>query len=418
MTTERRVVVTGIGVLTPVGNDLKTFWQSLKSGVSGIGPITSFDVSEYDCRIAGEVRDFNATPFFKNPKDVRRNDRYCQFAMAAAKMAVADAGIDPAKVEDSDRFGVVIGSGIGGLQTLENQHTTLMNKGPSRVSPFTIPMLIANMASGLVSMEFGLRGPNFATVSACATACHALGEAWRMIRFDEADAFLAGGAEATIVPLGIAGFAAMKALSTRNDEPTKASRPFDRDRDGFVMGEGAGVIVLEELEHARKRGAKIYCELAGYGLSADAYHITSPLPDGEGAARCMRMALEKAGINADEVDYINVHGTSTGLGDICETKAVKAVFGERAKNGLILSSTKSMTGHLLGAAGSVEMAACIMTIRDGIVPPTINLDNPDPECDLDYVPHTAREKKVRVVLNNSFGFGGHNATLVAKQFVG
>jgi len=278
--------------------------------------------------------------------------------------------------------------------------------------------MISNMASGFVSMEFGLQGPNFATVSACATACHALGEAWRMIRYDEADAFLAGGAEATIVPLGVGGFAAMKALSTRNDDPTRASRPFDKDRDGFVMGEGAGVLLIEELEHARRRGARIYCEIVGYGLSADAYHMTSPLPEGEGAVRCMRMALSKAGINAEDVDYVNAHGTSTGIGDICETKAIKTIFGEHAKNGLLVSSTKSMTGHLLGAAGSVETAVCAMAINDSIVPPTINLDNPDPECDLDYVPHTAREKKVRIALNNSFGFGGHNATLIVREFLG
>ncbi len=415
---ERRVVVTGIGVVTPLGNDLPTFWNNCKNGVSGIDRITAFDVADYDCKIAGEVKSFEPAKFFKNPKDVRRTDRYTQFAMAAAKMAFSDASIELEKMGDLTRFGVVIGSGIGGLKTLGDQHTTLMNKGPGRVSPFMIPMMISNMASGLVSMEFGLRGPNFATVSACATACHAIGEAWRMIRFDEADAFLAGGAEATIVPLGIAGFASMKALSTRNDEPQRASRPFDRDRDGFVMGEGAGILVIEELEHARKRGAHIYCEIAGYGLSADAYHMTSPLPEGEGAMRCMQTALEKGGINLNEVDYVNAHGTSTGLGDICETKAIKALFGDRAKNGLIVSSTKSMTGHLLGAAGSVEMAVCAMAIRDGIIPPTINLDNPDPECDLDYVPHTAREKKVRVAVNNSFGFGGHNATLVAKEFVG
>jgi 3-oxoacyl-[acyl-carrier-protein] synthase II len=281
-----------------------------------------------------------------------------------------------------------------------------------------IPMLISNMASGFVSMEFGLQGPNFATVSACATACQAIGEAWRMIRLDEADAFLTGGAEATVIPLGVGGFAAMKALSTRNDEPTRASRPFDRDRDGFVMGEGAGVILIEELQHALRRNAPIYCEIAGYGLSADAYHMTSPLPEGEGAARCMRMAMEKARIRPEEVDYVNAHGTSTGVGDICETKAIKAVFGDHARNGLLVSSTKSMTGHLLGAAGSVETAACALAIRDSIVPPTINLDNPDPECDLDYVPHKAREKKVRVALNNSFGFGGHNATLIVREYVG
>jgi len=418
MTSERRVVITGVGLITPLGNDLVTFWNNIKNGVSGIERITAFDPSEFDCQIAGEAKNFNPVAYFKNPKDVRRTDRFTQLGMAAAKLAFEDAAVDPDKIADLTRFGVIIGSGIGGLKTLEDQHTILMNKGPSRVSPFMIPMMISNMASGLVSMEFGLQGPNFATVSACATACHAIGEAWRMIRFDEADAFLAGGTEAAVISLGIAGFSAMKALSTRNDEPHRASRPFDRDRDGFVMSEGAGVLVLEELEHARKRGANIYCEIAGYGLSADAYHITSPLPDGEGAARCMRMALDKGGINPDEVDYVNAHGTSTGLGDVCETKAIKAVFGDRAKNGLLVSSTKSMTGHLLGAAGGVEMAACVMAIKEGIVPPTINLDNPDPDCDLDYVPHTAREKKVRIAVNNSFGFGGHNATLIAKEFLG
>ena len=418
MTSERRVVITGIGILGPCGNDLDTFWTNIKNGVSGIDRIMAFDCTEYDCQIAGELKGFNAVEHFKNPKDVRRTDRYTQVAMAAAKMAVADAGVEPDKIADLTRFGVVVGSGIGGLKTLEDQHTILMNKGPNRMSPFMIPMMINNMASGLISMEFGLQGPNFATVSACATACHAVGEAWRMIRGGEADAFLAGGSEAAVIPLGIGGFAAMKALSRRNDEPQRASRPFDKDRDGFVMGEGAGVVVLEELEHARKRGAKIYCELAGYGLSADAYHMTSPPSDGEGAVRCMKMALDRAGINTDEVDYVNAHGTSTGLGDVCETKAIKALFGDRAKNGLLVSSTKSMTGHLLGAAGAVELAICVMAMREGIVPPTINLDNPDPECDLDYVPHKAREAKVRVAVNNSFGFGGHNATLVAKEFVG
>ena len=417
MSIERKVVITGIGVITPVGKDLVSFWDSLKNGRSGIDRITAFDAGCFDCKIAGEVRDFNATPFFNNPKDVRRTDRFTQFGMAAAKMALADSGMDLSKV-DLTRFGTVVGSGIGGLTTLCDQYSILMNKGPNRVSPFTIPMMISNMASGLISMELGLAGPNFATTSACATACHAVGEAWRMIQHGEADIFLCGGAEATIVPIGVAGFAAMKALSTRNDEPQRASRPFDKDRDGFVMGEGAGVLVLEELEHAKRRGARIYCELAGYGLSADAYHMTSPLPEGEGAARCMRMALEKSGINPAEVDYVNAHGTSTGLGDICETKAIKAVFGAHAKNGLLVSSTKSMTGHLLGAAGSVELTACIMAICEGIIPPTINLDEPDPECDLDYVPKVAREHKVRVAVNNSFGFGGHNATLVAKAFEG
>jgi 3-oxoacyl-[acyl-carrier-protein] synthase II len=405
-----------MGVVTPLGLDLNTFWANLIKGVSGIERVTAFDVTDYDCKIGGEVKNFVPQQYFKNPKDARRTDRYTQMAMAAAKMALEDSGIDLTNLQDLTRFGVVVGSGIGGLKTLEDQHTILMTKGPGRISPFMIPMMINNMASGLISMEFGLAGPNFATTSACATACHAIGEAWRMIRFGEADAFLAGGAEATIVPLGLAGFGAMKALSTRNDEPHRASRPFDKDRDGFVMGEGAGIIVLEELEHAKKRGARIYCELAGYGLSADAYHMTSPLPEGEGAARCMRNALEAAEINPNEVDYVNAHGTSTPIGDVCETKAVKAVFGDHAKNGLLVSSTKSMTGHLLGAAGAVEMAACVMAINTGIVPPTINLDNPDEQCDLDYVPHKAREKSIRVAANNSFGFGGHNATLLARKF--
>jgi len=416
MNNERRVVITGLGLVTPVGSDLPAFWSNLTSGVSGIGPITAFDTTEFTCRIAGEVKDFDPLLYFKNSKDARHADRYTHFAMAAARKALDDGGLDPAAYPDPPRFGCIIGSGIGGLKTLSDQHTILMNKGPGRLSPFMIPMLISNMASGLVSMEFGLQGPNFATVSACATACHAIGEAWRMIRSDEADAFLTGGAEATVIPLGVGGFAAMKALSTRNDEPTRASRPFDRDRDGFVMGEGAGVILIEELQHALRRGARIYCEIAGYGLSADAYHMTSPLPEGEGAVRCMRMAMEKARIQPADVDYVNAHGTSTGVGDICETKAIKTLFGHHARNGLLVSSTKSMTGHLLGAAGSVETAACALAIRDSIVPPTINLDNPDPECDLDYVPHKAREKKVRVALNNSFGFGGHNATIIVREY--
>jgi 3-oxoacyl-[acyl-carrier-protein] synthase II len=417
MTQERRVVITGLGVVTPLGNDLQTFWSNITSGTSGIGPIQQFDATDYDCKIAGEVRDFEANKYYKNAKDIRRSDRYTQFAMAASKIALQDGNMDPTSYAAPDRFGCIIGSGIGGLKSLADQHTILITKGPSRISPFMIPMMISNIASGFVSMEYGLQGPNFATVSACATACHAIGEASRMIRYDEADIFLCGGAEATVIPLGIGGFGAMKALSTRNDEPTKASRPFDRDRDGFVMGEGAGILLIEELQHALKRGAPIYCEIAGYGLSADAFHMTSPLPDGEGASRCMRMAMDKGRINADEVDYINAHGTSTGVGDICETKAIKATFGEHAHNGLVVSSTKSMTGHLLGAAGSVETAVCALAIRDSIVPPTINLDNPDPECDLDYVPHKAREKKVRIAVNNSFGFGGHNATIIVREYV-
>jgi 3-oxoacyl-[acyl-carrier-protein] synthase II len=410
----RRVVITGLGVTTPVGNDLETFWSNLKNGVSGIRKIQAFDTTGYDCQIAGEVRDFEPKKFFKNPKDVRRTDRFAQLAMAAAKISMQDSGIDLVRV-NRDRFGVLISSGIGGLKTLEEQFSTLMNKGPQRVSAFTIPMLISNMASGVISMEFGLRGPNMCIVTACATSNNAIGESWRMIKFGDGDIFLAGGSEAPIVELGLAGFSAMKALSRRNDEPERASRPFDRDRDGFVMSEGAGVVVVEELEHAKARGAKIYCELAGYGLSADAYHMTAPPEDGEGAARAMKMALDHARISPNEVDYINAHATSTGLGDISETHAVKAVFGERAHK-IPISSTKSMTGHLLGGAGAVETAVCALSIRDGVIPPTINLENPDPLCDLDYTPNKAKEKKVRVAMNNSFGFGGHNATVVATVF--
>jgi 3-oxoacyl-[acyl-carrier-protein] synthase II len=410
----RRVVITGMGVVTPVGNDLETFWKNLRNGVSGIELISAFDPSSYDCRIAGEVRNFEPKDYFKNPKDARRTDRYSHLAMAASKMALQDGGVDLEKV-NRQRFGALISSGIGGLKTLEDQISNLLTKGPSRVSPFTIPMLISNMASGLVSMEYGLQGPNFCIVTACATSNNAIGESWRIIKFGDADIFLAGGAEASIVPIGLAGFAQMKALSTRNDEPHRASRPFDKDRDGFVMGEGAGVLVVEELEHAKARGARIYCELTGYGLSADAHHMTAPPPDGEGAVRAMKMALDHAGVTPDQVDYVNAHATSTGLGDVCETRAIKTVFGEYAKK-VSISATKSMTGHLLGGAGAVETAACVLAMRDSIIPPTINLENPDPECDLDYTPNVAREKKIRIAVNNSFGFGGHNATLVTAEF--
>ncbi|MFZ9931649.1 MAG: beta-ketoacyl-ACP synthase II [Chthoniobacterales bacterium] len=410
---ERRVVITGIGVISPVGNDLGTFWESLKAGRSGIGRITAFDPGKFDCQIAGEVQGFEPVPFFKTPKDVKRTDRYTQLAVAAARMGLDDSGLDLAGT-DLDRAGVMIGSGVGGLSTMEEQVTKLATRGPDRTSPFMIPMMISNMASGFISMEHGLRGPNMAIVTACATANHCMGEAWRIIKFGDADVMVTGGSEACVVPVGIAGFAAMRALSVRNDAPERASRPFDQDRDGFVMGEGAGVLILEEYEHAKKRGAKIYCEVAGYGLTADAYHMSAPLPEGEGAARCMAMAMRHAKVNPEEVDYINAHGTSTPVGDVCETKAVKRAFGGHAKEGLAVSSTKSMTGHLLGAAGAVEMAACVMTIRDGVVPPTINLDNPDPECDLDYVPNTAREKKVKVAISNSFGFGGHNSSLLIR----
>jgi 3-oxoacyl-[acyl-carrier-protein] synthase II len=406
-----------MGVFTPVGNDVETFWQNLVAGRSGIGPITHFDPSAFDCRFAGEVRGFDGAGCFKKKKEVNRTDRFTQLAIAAAKQALADAGITE-PIGDPERFGCMIGSGIGGLKTTEDQHTVLMNKGPGRLSPFMIPMLIGNMASGMVSMEFGLQGPNYATVSACATSAHSIGEAWRMIRDGDADAFVAGGSEATIVPLGIGGFCAMKALSTRNEDPTAASRPWDKDRDGFVMGEGAGIVVLEELEHAKKRGARIYGEIAGYGLTSDAYHMSAPLPNHEQAQRSMRMALAKAGLNPTDVNYVNAHGTSTPVGDIAEVRAVKAVFGDHARGGLLVSSTKSMTGHLLGAAGAVETVVCLKAINTGVIPPTINLHTPGEECDLDFVPHTAREHKVKVALNNSFGFGGHNVSLVARAFEG
>jgi 3-oxoacyl-[acyl-carrier-protein] synthase II len=334
--------------------------------------------------------------------------------MAASKKAMADAGLD-GPCGDPERFGVILGSGIGGLKSLEDQHTNLITKGPGRISPFMIPMMISNMASGLVSMEYGLQGPNFAPVSACATSAHAVGEAWKMIRDGDGDIFIAGGSEAAIVPLGLGGFGAMKALSTRNNEPTRASRPFDKGRDGFVMGEGAGVLILEELEHAQKRGARIYGEILGYGLTADAYHMTSPLPNGEGAQRCMRMALTKAKLNPTDVDYINAHGTSTPVGDMCEVRAIKAVFGDHIRK-VSVSSSKSMTGHLLGAAGAVESIVCTMAINSGVIPPTINLEDPEEECDLDCTPNTARERPVRIALNNSFGFGGHNACLVLGAF--
>jgi 3-oxoacyl-[acyl-carrier-protein] synthase II len=406
-----------MGVVTPVGNDLETFWNNLTAGRSGIGPITHFDVSQYDCRIAGEVRDFDPKEQFKAKKDVNRTDRFTQLAIGAAKRAMEDAGLT-GPIGDPERFGCMIGSGIGGLKTTEDQHTILMNKGPGRLSPFMIPMLIGNMASGMVSMEYGLQGPNYATVSACATSAHSVGEAWRLIREGDADAFVAGGSEAAIVPLGIGGFAAMRAMSTRNDDPAAASRPWDKDRDGFVMGEGAGILVLEELEHAKNRGARIYGEIVGYGLTSDAYHMSAPLPNHEQAQRSMRIALAKAGLNTTDVNYINAHGTSTPIGDVAEVRAVKAVFGDHARNGLLVSSTKSMTGHLLGAAGAVETVVCLKSINTGVIPPTINLHTPGEECDLDFVALTAREAKVKVALNNSFGFGGHNVSLVVRAFEG
>ncbi len=413
---KRRVVVTGIGAVSPLGNDAASTWESMKQGRSGIGLIESMDTTDYSVKIGGEVKDFDHQPYFANPKDARRMDRYAHLCIAAAQMALTDSGLNECDHLDRNRVGVMLGSGIGGLGTLEQNHTSLLQKSPSRVSPFTIPMMISNIASGVFSMEHGFGGPNMAIVTACATSNHSIGEAWRMIKFGDADAFVAGGSEAAIYPMGVAGFGNMKALSTRNDEPTRASRPFDCGRDGFVMGEGAGVVVLEELEHAKKRGATILAELTGYGLSADAYHLTSPHPEGSGAARCMDMALKHAGRNPEEVQYVNAHGTSTPQGDICETKAIKKSFGPWAKEGLVVSSTKSMTGHLLGAAGGIEILACINALREGVIPPTINLEDQDPECDLDYCANTAREIEVKAALSNSFGFGGHNASLLVEKF--
>ena len=411
----RRVVVTGLGALTPLANDFPQTWSRLIRGESGIAPVTAFDTTGYDCRIAGEVRNFDPAPAFKNPKDVRRTDRYTHLAMAAAGEAWKDAGLETATL-DLDRAGVLVGSGIGGLRTLEEQHTLLRDRGPKKVSPFMIPMMINNIASGHISMHFGLRGPNFAIVSACATATHSIGEGWRLIRESEADLIIAGGSEAAVVGLGLSGFGAMKALSTRNEEPTRASRPFDRGRDGFVLSEGAGVIILEEYEHAKKRSARIYGEILGYGATADAYHLTAPAPEGAGAARAMRIALQHAKLNPEQVDYINAHGTSTPQGDICETQAIKSVMGAHAKK-VAVSSTKSSLGHLLGAAGSVEMAICLKALETNLLPATINLEEPDPECDLDYIPLKPREQKAKIVMNNSFGFGGHNACIVASRLV-
>jgi 3-oxoacyl-[acyl-carrier-protein] synthase II len=410
---ERRVVITGMGIVSPVGNDLVTFWDNLTHGRSGIGLITLFDTAQYDCKIGGESKGFEAKSYFKDVKDARRADRYIQLGMAASKMALEDSGLDLEKI-DADRFGVMVGSGIGGLQTLETNHTQLITKSPSRVSPFTIPMMISNMASGMISMEFGLKGPNMSIVTACATANNNIGEAWRMIKFGDADGFVCGGAEAAILPMGYSGFGNMRALSTRNDEPQRASRPFDVNRDGFVMGEGAGVVVIEEYEHAKARGATIYCELAGYGVSADAYHLSAPHPEGEGAARCMKMALKHSKLNPEQVGYVNAHATSTPMGDICEVRAIKSTFGDHAKNGLLVSSTKSMTGHMLGAAGGAELIASVLAMKNGLIPPTINVENQDPECDVDCVPNVAREAKITAALSNSFGFGGHNASVLIK----
>jgi 3-oxoacyl-[acyl-carrier-protein] synthase II len=410
------VVVTGLGVVTPLGNDLATFWQRLIAGECGIDRITSFDATGFDTQIAGEVKGLDLTPAFPSPKEIRRTDRFSQYGVHAGWQALQDTGADFDKL-NRDEIGVILGSGIGGLETTTAQVKVLLERGPGRLSPFMIPMLIGNMASGLFSMYNQLRGPNFATCSACATANHAIGEAWRTLKMGEAVMMFAGGCEAAIVPIGVGGFCAMRAMSTRNDDPKRSSRPFDKQRDGFVMGEGAGVLALEELEHAKRRGAKIYCEIVGYGNTADAHHLTAPAPDGEGAARCMKVALRTGGLNPTDISYINAHGTSTPQGDACETMAIKTVFGDYARK-VAVSSTKGATGHMLGAAGAVEMTACVLAIKHGIVPPTINYEYPDPDCDLDYVPNTAREMPVNAIVNNSFGFGGHNSTITAKKFVG
>src|SRR5215831_3336490 len=406
-----RVFVTGAGVISPVGNDMETCWKALIAGCSGAGPITRFDTSRYDTRFACEVKNF-AVDGVLDRKEAKRMDRFVQYAVVASHEALQRAAIDREKI-DLDRFGVLIGSGIGGMETFETQHTALMEKGPGRVSPFFIPMMISDMASGQVSIQFGLRGPNFCTVSACASGAHAIGEALRLLRAGDADMMLAGGAEATITPMAVAGFSNMRALSTRNDEPQRASRPWDQDRDGFVIGEGAGVVILETEEHARRRGAPILCELAGYGASGDAYHMTAPSEDGNGAARAMKRALQDADMALEEVQYVNAHGTSTPAGDPIEVAAVKDVFGEQARR-LMMSSTKSMTGHLLGAAGGLEAVITSLTIARGVMPPTINLEKPDPTCDLDFVPQQARTTPVKAAISNSFGFGGHNVTLVMK----
>jgi 3-oxoacyl-[acyl-carrier-protein] synthase II len=410
----RKVVVTGIGLVTPLGNDVKTTWDNLINGKNGIGKITSFDVSRYDTKIAAEVKNFS----FENvqPKEKRKMDLFVQFALKATEEAIKDSGIEFDK-EEKDRVGVIVGAGIGGLRVIEQQHEILLKNGPDRVSPFLIPMLIPDIAAGHISIQYGFKGVNFCTVSACASGAHALAVALNMIRNGIADVIITGGTESCITPLGLAGFCSMKALSTRNEQPEKASRPFDKERDGFVMGEGAGIVILESLEHAKKRGAKIYCEFIGAGMSCDAYHITAPDPDGYGAYLSMKYALQDAKISPEEIDYINAHGTSTPLNDKSETLAIKKLLGEKAYKTPV-SSIKSMIGHLLGAAGAVEFISTCLTIKEGIIPPTINYEYPDPECDLDYVPNKAREVNVKIAMSNSFGFGGHNVCLVLKKFEG
>jgi 3-oxoacyl-[acyl-carrier-protein] synthase II len=402
-----------MGIVSPLGIGLDDNWQAICQGKSGIGPITKFDTTEYPAKIAGEVKNFDPELYI-DKKDQKKMDVFIQYALAAGSMALKQSGL-VIDESNADRVGVLVGSGLGGLQTIEKYHTMLLQSGPKKISPFFVPMLIVNLAPGQISIYFGCRGPNSSVVTACATGNHSIGEASRIIQRGDADAMIAGGVESTITPLAVAGFCALKALSTRNEEPEKASRPFEKNRDGFVMAEGAGILVLESLESAKQRGASIFAEVIGFGCNADAYHITAPSPGGEGAARCMQIAIDDAGIKAGDIDYINAHGTSTPMNDLSETIAMKTVFKDHVKN-LSVSSTKSMTGHLLGAAGGVEAIFSILSIKHGIIPPTINYDEPDPECDLDYVPNVARKKNVRIVMSNSFGFGGTNATLIFKTF--
>jgi 3-oxoacyl-[acyl-carrier-protein] synthase II len=409
----RRVVVTGLGLVTPVGVGVEESWSALVSGRSGIGPITQFDASTFPSRIAGEVKGFDPEQFMDR-KEVRRNDRFIQLALAAADMAMKDSGLDMAK-EDAERAGAIVGSGLGGLASIEDWHKVFLDKGVKKIGPFFVPSLIVNLAPGQITLRYGLKGPSFSTVSACATGNHSIGDAMMYIERGIVDVMVAGGAEATITPLGVGGFCAARALSERNDAPEKASRPFDKGRDGFVPGEGAGILVLEEYEHARKRGARIYAELAGYGASSDAYHITSPAPEGEGGQRAMRMALADAGLPPEAVGYVNAHGTSTPAGDVAEAQAINRVFGEHARKGLMVSSTKSMIGHLLGGAGGAEAVVTVLSIARGVLHPTINVDDQDPECALDVVPNQAREVRVDAALTNSFGFGGTNAVLLFKR---
>lgn len=410
---KRRVVVTGVGLVTPCGIGIDNVWNNILNGQSGIGPITRFDITQFDTKFAGEIKDFTPEDYIQ-PKEVKKMDLFIQYAIAAAQIAVNDAGLDMGR-EDSERVGVVVGTGLGGLPTIEKYHSVLMERGPGRITPFFIPMLIANEAPGHIAIQHGFKGPNLCIVTACATGAHSIGEACRIIQYGDADVMVAGGSEANLTPLTVGGFNAMKALSTRNDDPLKASRPFERDRDGFVVAEGSGIVILEELEHATKRGAKIYAEMAGYGYNGDAYHITAPCPDGDGFIRCIRMALKDALLSPDDVDYINAHGTSTKLNDYIETLSIKEVFKDKAYKTPV-SSTKSMTGHLLGAAGAIEAVFSVLSIRDQVCPPTINYENPDPECDLDYVPNTARTHAINVVVSNAFGFGGTNSALVFRRF--